>query len=91
MTEDEIRAQREKCFECGGQLQEIKLIDKADHGAHTNVVYVAPDAKLNKWTGTYPVEGRVLSFLCSRCGRIALHGAAVTSGQNAGKDDKADR
>jgi hypothetical protein len=54
-------------------------------------IYAARAAKRNKWTGEFPVEGNVLSFLCSRCGRIALYGAAVARQPGDGKDDKADR
>jgi hypothetical protein len=88
MDEEQIRAQREKCFECGGQLQEVKLIDRADGNAHTTTVYAAQEAKRSKWTGEFPVEGRVLSFLCSGCGRIALYGAAVTTKTSEGKADR---
>jgi hypothetical protein len=88
MDEQQIRAEREKCFECGGQLQEVKLIDRAGNSAHAGTVYAAQESKRNKWTGEYPIEGRVLSFLCSHCGRIALYGAAISAKPG---EDRADR
>jgi uncharacterized OB-fold protein len=88
MDEQQIRAQREKCFECGGQLQEVKLIDRGDANVHTGTVYAAVEAKRNKWTGEFPVEGRVLSFLCSHCGRIALYGAALAPKPSKDKEER---
>ena len=79
MEEPEIKAQREKCPDCGGQLQEIRLIDKAHSGVHTSLEYASPEAKKSRWSGMFPVQGKVLAFLCSRCGRIALYGATVSA------------
>ncbi len=77
MNQEEIKAQREKCSDCGGQLQEIKLIDRAHNNVHAPMQYASPEAKLSMWSGTFPLQGQVLAFLCSRCGRIALYGASV--------------
>jgi hypothetical protein len=79
MDDQEIRAQREKCSDCGGQLQEIKVIDKAHYSVHSGLEYTSSEAKRNAWSGSFPIEGKVLAFLCSKCGRIALYGAATTS------------
>jgi ribosomal protein S27AE len=77
MDDQEIRAQRETCSDCGGQLQEIRLIDRAHNNVHATMQYASLEAKMSRWSGTFPIEGQVLAFLCSRCGRIALYGATV--------------
>jgi hypothetical protein len=35
---------------------------------------MAPEAKQSFWTGRYPVEGRIVAFICEGCGRILLYG-----------------
>jgi hypothetical protein len=55
-------------------MHEIKLIDKAHAGAHTDMEYSVPDAKRSFWTGRYPIEGRVRAWMCCECGRVALYG-----------------
>ena len=58
-------------------LHEIRLIDKVHFGTQTDVEYALPEAKWSFWGGNhYPVEGRVLAFMCPACGRIALYGTA---------------
>jgi uncharacterized OB-fold protein len=77
MNEQEIRARREKCSDCGGQQQEIRLIDRADYNQHTEPVYASTEAKHSFWGNCFPVEGKVLAFLCQDCGRIAHYGAVA--------------
>lgn len=75
MTADEIRSEREKCEDCGGQLHEIKLLENKN-GAPAPLAYASGDAK-NNWTGFYPVQGTVLTFRCSSCARLSLYGADI--------------
>lgn len=68
--------QERTCPDCHEMLHEIKLIDKSHLGVHTDLEYTLPEARRSFWSSGYPIEGRVLAFMCPACGRIALYGAA---------------
>ena len=74
MTRDEIRAAREKCADCGGQLQEITVYCTGTSDQQIPLPFVSRAAKKN-WLGLWSQEGTVLAFMCSSCARIALYGA----------------
>ena len=65
-----------KCPDCGAKMHGIRMIDKAHGGGHTDLEYTLPESRRSFWTGSYPVEGKVLAFMCDQCARIALFGAA---------------
>jgi hypothetical protein len=65
-----------KCPDCGAKMHSIRMIDKAHGGGHTDLEYTLPESRRSFWTGTYPVEGKALAFMCDQCARIALFGAA---------------
>jgi hypothetical protein len=67
--------QQRRCPDCKGPTHEIRLIDKAHGSFHTDFEYSVPEAKKSFWTGAYPIEGKVVAFLCDACGRIQLFGA----------------
>ena len=74
MTAEEIRAQREQCADCGGALQEIKMLQPVSQSPFP---YFANEPKHSVWNGdTYLVAGTILAFRCSRCARISFYGAA---------------
>jgi hypothetical protein len=63
------------CPDCEAELHEIRLIDKFNVGTHrTDFHYAGIESKRSFWTGQFPVEGAVVAFLCSHCGRILLYG-----------------
>ena len=69
-------APKRRCPDCGAAMHGIRLIDKSHGGAHTDLEYTLPESRRSFWLGTYPVEGKVLAFMCDQCARIALFGAA---------------
>lgn len=75
MTEDEIRSQREKCADCGGQLQEIQVVESVHGVGASPLRFGTREAKKSFWTGTFPGAGTVMAFMCSSCARIAFYGA----------------
>jgi hypothetical protein len=74
MTGDEIRAQREKCADCGGQLQEIKVYCTSEADEQIPLPYVSSAAKKN-WIGRFKAEGSLLTFACSSCARVCFYAA----------------
>ena len=62
------------CLECGGAMQEIKLIDKGHFNTHCELQYAASDTRTGFWSGGFPVEGKITALMCQLCGRIALYG-----------------
>ena len=77
MTADEIRAQREKCADCGGALQEVKVFDRGDNNLPLPLYYHSNEQQYKFWGGKYyPVQGTILTFMCTRCARIYFYGAA---------------
>lgn len=75
MTEDEIRSQREKCTDCGGQLQEIQVVESTRNAGAVPLRFGTREAKTSFWSGAFPAEGTVMAFMCSSCARIAFYGA----------------
>jgi hypothetical protein len=78
MTEDEIRARREKCFECGGQLQEIKVLQNGHMNVQMPIKHHSMEPKATLRLGPdypYPAEGILLAFKCSSCARVAFYAA----------------
>lgn len=81
MTGDEIRAQREKCADCGGQLQEIKVLQNGHGNAQLPIMHHSLQPKVSRWTQThYPAEGALLAFKCRSCARVAFYAADDESG-----------
>ena len=62
-----------KCPNCDKPMARVQIIDKVQLG-HTYLEYAVGEADRNIWTATFPVEGRVASFMCDTCGRIVLYG-----------------
>lgn len=65
------RANPKTCT-CGGDLGEIRLIDKAHYGAHSNLEYSAANTKRSFWRAGWPIEGRIRAWVCSSCGQVHL-------------------
>ena len=61
------------CPDCNAGLEEIRLIDKSDKGYHTDLQYSLPEAKRGLWLGRFPIEGRILAYMCGKCGRVILY------------------
>ncbi|MDB5336988.1 MAG: hypothetical protein JWN70_2607 [Planctomycetaceae bacterium] len=61
------------CTDCGGTMQEIKLIAKG-YNYSADLAYAAIDAKRSFWKGTLPLEGTVRSYMCSGCSLIKTYG-----------------
>jgi hypothetical protein len=56
-------------------MHRIRLIDKAyGEARHTDLEYTVPEAKRSFWRGQFPVEGRIIAYMCDRCGRMLLYG-----------------
>ena len=62
------------CRDCGGVLQEIKVIDKGHYNQPMPLEYAAMDSKVSFWTGKLPVAGNIKTFLCAECGLIKYYG-----------------
>ncbi|MES2459369.1 MAG: hypothetical protein V4671_02210 [Armatimonadota bacterium] len=76
MTADEIRSQREKCADCGGQLQEVNVLQNGHYNAQMPIMHHSMEPKVSRWTPThYPAEGVLLAFKCSACARVAFYAA----------------
>lgn len=73
-------AQRKTCPGCDRVLTPIQLIDKIGMGItpHGVLEYAVGEAERSKWTGQFPVEGRVHAYMCDVCGRVLLY-AGVTN------------
>ena len=67
------RPARRKCADCGGELAEIRLVDRSDNDRHADLSYAAANAKRGFWLGQYPISGTVKGFLCAGCGRVFLY------------------
>ena len=79
MTGDEIRAAREKCADCGGQLQEIRVRQNGPYNVLMPLTYLSNEPKKHKWLGEIQAtegEGTLLAFACSSCARVAFYAAA---------------
>ena len=61
------------CPECSRSLREITIIDRAYRPVHQTVEYAAGDAERGVWLGRFPIEGRILGFVCDQCGRVLLY------------------
>ena len=62
------------CRDCGQDLAQIRVIDKGHFSAHNDLEYALAESKRGIWTGQFPVEGKVVSFMCPECGRITHYG-----------------
>jgi hypothetical protein len=60
-------------------MHPIRLIDKTNGGAHTDLEYSLLEAKRSFWLARYPVEGKVGAHMCDHCARIVLYGEAATT------------
>lgn len=67
-------AGKRECPDCRGTLCRIRLIDKTHYQAHAELEYTVPAARRSFWMGQYPVEGRVVTYMCGECGRLLLYG-----------------
>ena len=74
MTEDEIRAAREKCADCSGQMQEITVYCTDLNEQEVLLPFAGRAAKKN-WLGRWPREGVLMAFMCNSCARVAFYGA----------------
>ena len=63
-----------KCPDCASGMHPIRLIDKGHGGIHTDLEYSLAEAHRSFWLGQYPVEGKVMAYMCDRCARILLYG-----------------
>ncbi|MES2461220.1 MAG: hypothetical protein V4671_11620 [Armatimonadota bacterium] len=75
MTGDEIRLQREKCTDCGGHLEEIKVFQEGEGSGLLPLPYASNEAKLTR-NNYYPATGILLAFACTSCARVAFYAAA---------------
>jgi hypothetical protein len=62
------------CPDCGGTLDEIRIIDKAHGGGHQALEYALMESKRSFWMSRYPVEGKIAAYMCGGCGRVLLCG-----------------
>ena len=71
-------AQRKTCPDCDRTLTAIQIIDKKGVGItpHGVLEYAVSEAKRNKWTGQFPVEGSLHAYMCDGCGRALLYAGA---------------
>jgi hypothetical protein len=77
-----------QCEFCDGAMHPIKLIDKAHYSAHTELEYALADASRSIWTGRYPLQGKVIAYMCDLCGHIAMYGRPkVAEASKAGAAD----
>jgi hypothetical protein len=58
-------------------MHEIRMLDKIHGGAHSDMEYALPEAKRSRWRGRFPVEGKVVAYMCDGCARIVLYGEPV--------------
>jgi len=76
---------RRDCPDCKTEMQPIQLIDATERGwdsggvGHVELAYSAPDAKASFFTHRIPIMGTVKGMICPECGRIVLHGEALSS------------
>ncbi len=76
MTEEEIRAQREQCADCGGALEEINVGQFGYGGVFSPQHIVSNEPKKSIWIGDhYVAVGKILAFMCSSCARVYFYGA----------------
>ncbi len=61
------------CPECKGAALPIKIIDHAFMGDR-QLDYAVAEADRIRWTGLFPIEGTIASYMCSGCGRVLLYG-----------------
>jgi hypothetical protein len=62
-------------------MSPVIIMDKlhpwpAEHRHAGSLEYRLPDDRLSFWSGKYPTAGTVQSFMCAKCGRIALYGSS---------------
>lgn len=77
MTDEASRT----CVECQGPMSSVVIMDKGlaslpgHSGDPNDLEYRQLDDSPSFWTGKYPTAGKVRSFMCGDCGRIALYGS----------------
>ncbi len=69
------RPQTTVCTDCGGAMQEIKLVAKGFRIWIPLIEYAAIDTQPSYWTGAIRPEGTVHSYMCSGCGLIKTYGS----------------
>jgi hypothetical protein len=64
-----------KCLDCDGPMSEIKIIDKQGATAEAaGLEYAATDAERGFWSGAYPKDGKISTYLCQECGAVRMFG-----------------
>ena len=63
-----------KCGDCGEGLAQIRLIDRGHFSEHHEAEYALVESKRGLWSGQFPVEGKVVAFMCPQCGKITHYG-----------------
>jgi hypothetical protein len=53
------------------------MLDQSAGGMHFDLEYSLPEAKRSFWSKRYPVEGKVVAYMCDGCGPIILYGEPV--------------
>jgi hypothetical protein len=62
---------RTTCPDCETCLQNIKLLSPVFQGGELE--YAADDAQSGRFTGRFPIAGKVRASMCPTCGRVVLH------------------
>jgi hypothetical protein len=69
-----MEEQKERpCPDCGGGTHYIQLFDKGHGQVHHDLEYALPEAKRGRWLPMFPVEGKIIAYLCDGCGRVLLY------------------
>jgi hypothetical protein len=74
MDENEIRKHPKTCVDCGGLLEEIKVLQGTGR-VSLPFVFASKDAKMGSLSGKYPVRGFLMAFACSSCARVVFYAA----------------
>lgn len=61
------------CSDCQSPMHEIRIVDKS-HQHHQELEYASIDARKGWFFPSYPIAGKVVSFMCQNCGGIRLFG-----------------
>jgi hypothetical protein len=64
---------RRGCSNCGKDLVEISILDRAHAGNAKGLQYTSPHATRGFWSGAYGADGEIESFMCPECGRVYLY------------------
>lgn len=72
---------RRSCPDCNGRLVRIRLIDRGEGYAHWEAGYAAAEAKRKLFgLGGYPLQGKLIGYLCGQCGRVLIYAEAKKGG-----------